>query len=88
MRRQIGAAGAKGFLPPFALEFAQREANRTGLWASNVDHVVHQLVEWSNGNLGSIVHMLKMAHLPRYYAEDQIKAHVLYLDCRMGRCDS
>lgn len=77
----------KEFLPPVALEFARREASRTGLCASNLDHVLHQLVEWSNGNPGSIVHMLKMAHFPRYYAGDQIKAHVLYLDYRMGRRD-
>ena len=77
----------KEFLPPIALEFARREASRTGLWASNLDHVLHQLVEWSNGNPGSIVHMLKMAHFPRYYAGDQIKVHVLYLDYRMGRRD-
>ena len=77
----------KEFLPPIALEFAKREASRTGLCASNLDHVLHQLVEWSNGNPGSIVHMLKMAHFPRYYAGDQIKAHVLYLDYRMGRRD-
>jgi hypothetical protein len=77
----------KEFQPPIALEFARREASRTGLWASNLDHVLHQLVEWSNGNPGSIVHMLRMAHFPRYYAGDQIKAHVLYLDYRMGRRD-
>jgi hypothetical protein len=75
----------KEFLPPIALEFARREASRTGLWASNLDHALHQLVEWSNGNPGAIVHMLKMAHFPRYYAGDQIKVHVLYLDYRMGR---
>jgi hypothetical protein len=77
----------KEFLPPIALEFAKREASRTGLWASNLDHVLHQLIDWSNGNPGSIVHMLKMAHFPRYYAGDQIKAHILYLDYRMGRRD-
>jgi hypothetical protein len=77
----------KEFVPPVALEFARREASRTGLWASNLDHVLHQLVEWSNGNPGSIVHMLKMSHFPRYYAGDQIKVHVLYLDYRMGRRD-
>ena len=75
----------KEFLPPIALEFAKREASRTGIWASNLDHVLHQLVDWSNGNPGSIVRMLEMAHFPRYYAGDQIKAHVLYLDYRMGR---
>lgn len=77
----------KEFLPPVALEFARREGSRTGLSASNLDHVLHQLVEWSNGNPGAIVHMLKMAHFQRYYVGDQIKAHVLYLDYRMGRRD-
>lgn len=77
----------KEFLPPIALEFARREASRTGLWASNLDLVLHRLVEWSNGNPGSLVSMLGMAHLPRYFAGDQIKAHVLYLDYRMGRRD-
>jgi hypothetical protein len=77
----------KEFMPPIALEFARREASRTGLWASNLDQVLHSLVEWSSGNPGSIVHMLKMAHFPRYYAGDQIKSHVLYLDYRMGRRD-
>ena len=72
---------------PIALEFARREASRTNVNASNLDHVLHQLVEWSNGNPGSIAHMLKMARFPRYLAGDQIKAHVLYLDYRMGRRD-
>ncbi|HTW79780.1 MAG TPA: TniB family NTP-binding protein [Terracidiphilus sp.] len=75
----------KEFPPPVALEFARREANRMELWASNLDHVLHQFVDWSNGNPGTIAHLLKMAHFPRYFAGDQIKAHVLYLDYRMGR---
>ncbi len=77
----------KEFVAPIALEFARREASRTGLCASNLDHVLHSLVEWSNGNPGSIVHMIKMACFPRYFAGDQIKAHVLYLDYLMGRRD-
>jgi hypothetical protein len=75
----------KDFLPPVAIEFARREAARTGLCAANLDEVLRSLVEWSNGNPGSIVQMIKMAHFPRYYAGDQIKVHVLYLDYRMGR---
>jgi hypothetical protein len=77
----------KEFVPPIALEFARREASRTGLFASNLDHALDQFVEWCNGNPGAIVHMLKMAHFPRYHAGDQIKAHLLYLDYRMGRRD-
>ena len=29
--------------------------------------------------------MIKMAQFPKYRTGDQIKAHVLYLDYRMGR---
>ena len=75
----------KDFPPPVALEFARREAQKSGLWASNLDDVLHSLVEWSNGNPGSLIHMVKMAHFPRYRLGDQIKVHVLYLDYRMGR---
>jgi hypothetical protein len=77
----------KEFPPAIALEFARREARRTGLRAANLDQVLRLLVEWSRGNPGDIVHMIKMAHLPRYSLGDQIKAHVLYLDYRMGRRD-
>lgn len=75
----------KNFQPSIALEFAQREAEKTALWASNLEHALHSLVEWSEGNPGSILHMIRMAHFPKYRMGDQIKAHVLYLDYRMGR---
>ncbi len=68
-----------------ALEFAQREAEKSEFWASNMESVLPRLVEWSDGNPGAILQMLKMAHLPQYRAGDQIKAHVLYLDYCMGR---
>lgn len=75
----------KNFASSIALEFAQREAERATLWASNLEHALHSLVEWSEGNPGSILYMIKMAQLPKYRMGDQIKAHVLYLDYRMGR---
>jgi hypothetical protein len=75
----------RNFTPAVALEFAKREAERNGLWASNLDTALHSLVDWSDGNPGSILQMLKMVDLPRYRMGDQIKAHVLYLDYRMGR---
>lgn len=74
----------KHFAPNIALEFAQREAEKAGLFASNLEQALNLLVEWSEGNPGSILGMLKMAHLPRYHMGDQIKAHILYLDYRMG----
>ena len=68
-----------------ALEFAKRDAARLRLSASNLETILPSLVEWSDGNPGAILRMLKMAHLPQYRAGDQIKAHILYLDYRMGR---
>jgi hypothetical protein len=75
----------KNLPSPIAREFAQREAERTGLSASNLEDALHSLVEWGNGNPASILQMVKMAHLPKYRTDDQIKAHVLYLDYIMGR---
>lgn len=75
----------KNLPPAIALEFAQREAQRAGLWASNLETALQSLVDWSEGNPGAILQMIKMAHFPKYQMGDQIKAHVLYLDYRMGR---
>lgn len=68
-----------------ALEFARHEAERTGLWATNLDAALASLVQSSGGNPGSIVRMVKMARQSQYRVDDQIKFHVLYLDYRMGR---
>lgn len=75
----------KNLPPPIAREFAQREAARTGLWASNMEQALSSLVEWISGNPAGILQMVKMAHLPKYRMGDQIKAHILYLDYIMGR---
>ena len=75
----------KNLPPQIALEFAQREAEKIELWASNLEAILPSLVEWSDGNPGAILNMLKMAQLPQYRAGDQIKAHILYVDYRMGR---
>jgi hypothetical protein len=67
-----------------ALEFAQREAERNQLSASNLEAVLQSFAEWSNGNPGAILHLIKMAQLAQYRAVDQIKAHILYVDYRMA----
>jgi len=75
----------KNLSPSVAIEFARREAERSELWASNLEPALRSFVEWSEGNPGSILHMLRMATDPRYRMGDQIKAHILWLDFRMGR---
>jgi hypothetical protein len=75
----------KELTPMIALEFARWEARKVDLWATNLDEVLRLFADSSKGNPGAIVQMVKMAQFPRYRAGDQIKAHVLYLDYRMGR---
>jgi hypothetical protein len=75
----------KNWPQPIALEFARRHAERNQLRASNLEAVLPSLVEWSNGNPGAILDMLQMAQRPQYRADDRIKAHILYVDYRMGR---
>lgn len=73
------------WLLPVALEFARQQAKRLNVTASNLDSILPSLVSWSDGNPGAIMAMLRMATKPQYLVGDQIKAHVLYLDFRMGR---
>lgn len=74
----------KNWPAPIALEFARRAAISSGLEGSNLDQALHSFVEWSDGNPGGILRMLKMAQSPEYRLGDQIKTHVLYLDSLLG----
>jgi hypothetical protein len=69
---------------PIALEFARERAETTGLSAANLESALSSLVEWTGGNPGALIQMIGMAQQLRYRAGDQIKAHILYLDYRMG----
>ncbi|MGA8939327.1 MAG: NB-ARC domain-containing protein [Acidobacteriaceae bacterium] len=75
----------KNFVPEIALQFARKQAEQAGLYASNLNVALASMVEWSQGNPGSLIQMVAMAMLPKYRIEDQIKVHVLYLDHLMGR---
>lgn len=75
----------KNLPPSIAVEFARRGAEQSGLWASNLESALDSIVDWCNGNPGSILQMLKMCSLAKYRMGDQIKPHVLYLDFLMGR---
>jgi hypothetical protein len=75
----------KNFAPVTALEFARIQAERAGLHGANLQPALESMVEWSQGNPGSLIQMVAMAKLPKYRMEDQIKVHVLYLDHLMGR---
>lgn len=68
-----------------ALEFAKQEVRQLDLEADNLETTLQSIVEWSAGNPGSILRMLKMAALPSYRINRQIKAHILYLDFLMNK---
>ena len=75
----------KNWPQPVAWEFAKRHAGAIGLWASNFESALRSFVEWSDGNPASILRLVEMARSPKYRMGDQIKAHILYVDYRMGR---
>lgn len=75
----------KNFAPVIALEFARKQAEQAGLDGSNLKAALESMVEWTQGNPGSLIQMVTMAKLPQYRMDDQIKVHVLYLDHLMGR---
>jgi hypothetical protein len=75
----------RNWTQPIALEFAKRQTVTIGLWATNLESALHSFVEWSEGNPSIILGLLEMASRPRYRMDDQIKAHILYVDYRMGR---
>jgi len=73
----------KNFPPQIALEFGNAKPKEPN-FGLRIGDVLPSLVEWSDGNPGAILYMLKMAQLPQYRAGDQIKSHILYVDYRMG----
>lgn len=75
----------KNFSSTIALSFARQAAEDQGLTASNLEESLALMVERVEGNPGAILTMVRMAKLPDYRVGDQIKAHVVYLDYRMGR---
>jgi hypothetical protein len=70
------------------LEFAQREGETIGLRASNLERILPSLVEWNAGRSNAILDMPKGSKLLQHRAEDQIKAHILYVNYRVGWRDS
>jgi Cdc6-like AAA superfamily ATPase len=66
-----------------ALVFAREEADRIDLKASNKDEFLRSVVEYSGGNPGAILAMLKMGTQRKYRSAEQIKLSPLYIDFRL-----
>jgi AAA+ ATPase superfamily predicted ATPase len=67
-----------------ALQFAKLVAEREALNAHNLGQFLDKLIEYSGGNPGAIVQMIRMARSGKYMAEGQIKIAPLYIDYKMA----
>ena len=74
----------RNFETPVAEQFARDTVKRAGLAAENMAEFVDKVVEFSGGNPGAILAMLKMAGYPKYRSDAHIKITPLYIDFRMN----
>ena len=74
----------RNFDPESARRFAAGSAEREGLTAENIEQFLDRVVEYSDGNPGAILGMIRMAKVPKYSHENQIKIAPLYIDYRIA----
>jgi len=74
----------RNFEPDLAAEFAAACACREGLQAENLAQFLERVVEYSDGNPGAMLRMIRLAREPRYLHGSQIKIAPLYIDYKIG----
>ena len=62
----------------------QRCAEREGLTADNLAQFLDRVVEYSDGNPGAMLKMIRMARDPKYFHGNQIKITPLYIDYKIA----
>lgn len=67
-----------------AEQFAATCARREGLQAENLAQFLERIVEYSDGNPGAMLRMIRLARDPRYFHEHQIKITPLYIDYKIA----
>ena len=70
----------RNFDPEITRRFAAGYAEREGLTAENLEQFLDRVVEYSDGNPGAMLQMIRMAKAPKYSHENQIKITPLYID--------
>jgi DNA polymerase III delta prime subunit len=73
----------RNFDDAVAEQFAREVVKRTGLLASNMAEFLEKVLEFSGGNPGAIVALIKMANVPKYRSDEHVKITPLYIDFRM-----
>jgi len=74
----------RNFESDLAAEFATACARRESLHAENLAHFLERVVEYSDGNPGAILRMIRLAREPRYLHGSQIKITPLYIDYKIA----
>jgi len=67
-----------------AQAFATSIARKEGLTADNLPQFIGKVVEYSEGNPGAILRMIRMARQTKYLHQDQIKIAPLYIDYKIA----
>lgn len=73
----------KNFDSDVAEDFVCRLVQERQLRVENFEEFVGRMVEFSNGNPGAILEMVKMAGSPKYRLGDHVKLSTLYIDFRL-----
>ena len=74
----------RNFDPDKAELFAAGCAQGQGLAADNLTQFLERVVEYSDGNPGAMLQMIRLAREPRYFHEKQIKITPLYIDYKIA----
>ena len=74
----------RNFDPGNARQFAAAFAEHEGLTAGNLAQFLEKVVEYSDGNPGAMLHMIRLARSPKYAHENQIKIAPLYIDYKIA----
>ncbi len=70
--------------PDVAEQFAATCARAEHLDAGNLPEFLERVVEYSDGNPGAMLRMIRLARDPRYLRENQIKITPLYIDYKIA----
>lgn len=74
----------RNFDPETARRFAAGCVAREGLTADNLVQFLDRIVEYSGGNPGAMLRMVRLAKDPKYSHQNQIKIAPLYIDYRIA----
>jgi len=74
----------QNFDPEPARRFAAVCAEREGVTAKNIEQFLARVVEFTDGNPGAVLQMIRMAKAPKYLHESQIKIAPLFIDYRIA----